>query len=194
MYQPNDKFARQAKDLGYLARSVFKLQEIDRKFGVFRPNMKVLDLGAAPGSWLQYLSRKIGSGGRAYGLDLTKIKNLKLGNVETFAVDAFNEEFFSKNFLNAEFDAVISDMAPFTSGVKFADAALSLELLDQAFGIAQKYLKTGGWVIGNGLESHELNLGFKRFQKHFKSASRFKPKACREESKELYVIGQDFRK
>ena len=194
MYQPNDKFARQAKDLGYLARSVFKLQEIDRKFGVFRPNMKILDLGAAPGSWLQYLSRKIGSGGRAYGVDLTEIKNLKLGNIKTFAVDAFNEEFFFKNFLNIEFDAVISDMAPSTSGVKFADAALSLELLDRAFGIAQKYLKAGGWFIGKVFESHELNLWFTRLRKHFQSVRRFKPKACREESKELYVIGQGFKK
>ena len=117
MYTPNDKYAQKARYLGYRARSVFKLQEIDEKYQIIKPGMKILDLGSAPGSWLQYAAEKTGPEGKVYGLDLQKIEPLPQKNVKIFQTDIYDDEFLEKTFTGRMFNAVISDMAPSTSGI-----------------------------------------------------------------------------
>jgi len=194
MYTPNDKYAQKARYFGYRARSVFKLQEIDKKYQLIKPGMRILDLGSAPGSWLQYIAEKIGPSGQAYGLDLQEIEPLPQKNVKIFQADIYDDEFLKKTFSGQTFDAVISDMAPSTSGIKITDSALSLELLDRALQIAKIYLKPNGHFVSKIFESEDLNLWFSRFKKYFKMSKRFKPHASREESKELFVIGKNFKK
>jgi len=194
MYTPNDKYAQKARYLGYRARSVFKLQEIDEKYQIIKPGMKILDLGSAPGSWLQYAAEKTGPEGKVYGLDLQKIEPLPQKNVKIFQTDIYDDEFLEKTFTGRMFNAVISDMAPSTSGIKITDSALSLELLDRALQITKIYLKPNGHFVSKVFENEDLNLWFSRFKKYFKMSKRFKPHASREESKELFVIGKNFKK
>ena len=194
MYTPNDKYAQKARYLGYRARSVFKLQEIDEKYQIIKPGMKILDLGSAPGSWLQYAAEKTGPEGKVYGLDLQKIEPLPQKNVKIFQTDIYDDEFLEKTFTGRMFNAVISDMAPSTSGIKITDSALSLELLDRALQITKIYLKPNGHFVIKVFENEDLNLWFSRFKKYFKMSKRFKPHASREESKELFVIGKNFKK
>lgn len=194
MRNQQDKYALKARALGFRARSVFKLQELDKKFGLFKPGMKVLDLGCAPGSWLQYASEKVGEGGQVVGLDLTKIEPLHSKNVKVLQGDIFNNEFLADNLAARTFDLVISDMAPLTSGFKLTDSARSLELLNRAFEVAKQYLKSSGSFVGKVFESEDLPRWFANLKKSFKMAKRSKPQASLDESKELFIIGKYFKK
>lgn len=192
MFHPNDKYTKRAKKEGYRARSVFKLIQIDKKFKLLKPGDTVLDLGAAPGSWLQYIRRRVGRHGLVIGIDQEPITPLPFKNVKIFLNDisAINK----LNNLPSNFDLVLSDLAPATSGTKFADSAKSLELLIQAFYIAKKFLKNGGHFVGKVFVSEELNQFFDKFSKSFTIAKRYKPHTCRDSSKELYFIGKKFKK
>src|SRR3989339_1241189 len=144
MYKPNDKLSQKAKSLGYRARSVFKLQEIDQKYRILKSGQRVMDLGAAPGSWLQYVAQKIGPAGLGIGLDLQTIDKINTKNISTYLADVYDDGFFENNFTPKSFDVILSDMAPNTSGVKFADSALSLDLAKRVLEIGQTYLKAKG--------------------------------------------------
>jgi len=194
MYTPNDKYTQKAHYLGYRARSVFKLEEIDTKYQIIKPGMNILDLGSAPGSWLQYVADKVGPAGKVYGLDLQEIEPLDKKNVTIFKADIYDDDFLATTFKGKLFDAIISDMAPSTSGIKITDSALSLELLDRALQISKIYLNPGGHFVSKIFEGEDLNLWFSRFKKYFKMSKRFKPHASREESKELFIIGKGFKK
>src|ERR1700679_1490365 len=117
-YNPKDYYFKKAKSENFAARPVFKLQEIDERFKIFRPGYRVLDLGAAPGSWSQYASQKIGSGGRILGIDLQPIK-LTLPNPAFLTADlrAFDlAQAMTEQGIAPPFDVVLSDMAPKTTG------------------------------------------------------------------------------
>ena len=134
-----------AKKQNYPARSVFKLKEIDKKYKIFKNGQRVLDLGSAPGSWLLYISEKIGNSGIVVGVDTEEINIPLKNNVVFIKKSVFDLE---KPDLEGEgFDAVVSDMAPKTSGIAFADAGKSLELVEKAFEIAELFLKPGGRFV-----------------------------------------------
>ena len=153
-----------------------------------------MDLGAAPGSWLQYVAQKIGPAGLGIGLDLQTIDKINTKNISTYLADVYDDGFFENNFTPKSFDVILSDMAPNTSGVKFADSALSLDLAKRVLEIGQTYLKAKGQMVIKIFASADLDKWFNTFKKQFSMAKRFKPSACREESKEFYLIGQGFKK
>src|ERR1039457_461076 len=126
-YKPNDHYARKAKDENFVARSVYKLEEIDQRFRIISSDDYVLDLGASPGSWMQYTSKKIGEKGKVLGIDLKPI-TVNLSNAITVQGDMNDfkmEELLIKYNLSKPFDAVVSDMAPNTTGNKFVDQCRS---------------------------------------------------------------------
>src|SRR5437764_5872545 len=134
-YDPRDRFWRKAKKEGLRARSAFKLDEIQRRFQVLRAGARVLDLGAAPGGWCQIAARAVGPKGFVLGIDLEPISSLPFP-VETWVADAFSPELLTRlrREGRAPYDAVLSDLAPKTSGVLSADEARSLELAEWSLG------------------------------------------------------------
>ena len=142
-YNPRDHYFKKAKENNFAARSVFKLEEIDLKFKILKPNLRILDLGASPGSWSQYCSQKIGTGGRILGVDLKPV-TVKLTNATFIQADLRDlelEEIFKEHGFMPPFDLVISDMAPNTTGIRGTDQARSFDLCELALKISKKFLK-----------------------------------------------------
>ena len=148
-YIPNDAWSRKAAAEGYRARSVYKLMELDERFDLLHPGMNVLDLGAAPGSWLQYVSKKIGPRGNVIGIDLVEMEPVA-DNVSLHRQDITDEAAVSSILKQSgveEFGLVLSDIAPSTSGVKDIDQWRSVELATIVLRLASKYLKPGGTCV-----------------------------------------------
>src|SRR5438270_6053562 len=148
-YDPRDRFWRKAKKEGLRARSAFKLDEIQRRFRILRPGARVLDLGAAPGGWCQIAAREVGPKGFVLGVDLEPIPRLP-APAQTWVADAFAPELLERlqREGRAPYDAVLSDLAPKTSGVRSADEARSLELAGRALDLSLQVLKkTGVFVV-----------------------------------------------
>lgn len=192
-FNTKDHYFQRAKTEGFKARSVYKLMEIDRAVKLFKPGAKVLDLGAAPGSWLQYASTKIGKHGKALGIDLTPIAENLAKNVITAEMDVFSlTKEKSSELLQEEevkFDVVMSDMAPKTTGIKHVDQVRSLNLASKAKDLALDLLKPGGSVvikIFNGGDVPELIASMKP---SFKTIKQMRPESIRSQSKEFYVVG-----
>src|SRR5437764_664092 len=148
-YRPKDHYFRKAKKEGLRARSAFKIEEIAQRFGVLRKGARVLDLGAAPGGFLQVIAQVVGPDGSVLGVDLVPIKPLPVSQVRTVVLDVFAEGADAKlrELEPAPFDAVISDMAPKTTGIRDSDEARSLRLAERALEIARGRGKVGGAFI-----------------------------------------------
>src|SRR5467141_2695575 len=147
-YDPRDRFWRKAKKEGLRARSAFKLDEIQPRLHVLRPGGRVLDLGAAPGGWCQIAAREIGPKGIVLGVDLEPIPALP-APAQTWGADAFSPELLDRvrKEGRAPYDAVLSDLAPKTSGVRSADEARSLELAGRALGLSLEVLNPSGFFV-----------------------------------------------
>ncbi|MCP3943431.1 MAG: RlmE family RNA methyltransferase [Desulfobacteraceae bacterium] len=185
-----DHLTQRAKAENYPARSVYKLEEIQKKFKVILPATNVLDLGCAPGSWLLYAAKQVGSKGRVFGIDL-KLIDIKLPDNVTAIQDnilALENAVFLE--ISTGFTTVLSDMAPATTGRKDVDAFKSFELCNMALETAQNFLKPGGNFVCKIFQGNE----FKKFEKEVKSVFRecktFKPESCRKQSKEIYIIAK----
>jgi 23S rRNA (uridine2552-2'-O)-methyltransferase len=195
-YDPRDRFFQKAKKEGLRARSAYKLEEIQRRSRILRPGARVLDLGAAPGGWCQIAAREVGPRGFVLGLDLEAIPGLP-PPVQTWVADAFAPELLER--LRAEggapYDAVLSDLAPKTSGVRGTDEARSLALAERALELAGQVLRpTGSLVVkvfmGGGFEAF---LG--TFKQAFERVKVVKPEASvARGSKEVYLVGQGLKK
>ncbi len=186
----NDKYFYKAKKEGYAARSVFKLEEIQNKFHIIKFSDKVLDLGCAPGSWLQFLSKTIGPKGFCVGIDLQKVDNLKLANVKTFECDIYDDEKIEEILSETrQFNLISSDMAPNTSGVHDVDCARSEELCERVIELCKIYLKSNGNLVMKIFQGEDFPKILNETRKIFKKVSCFKPKACRDRSRETYIIG-----
>lgn len=192
MYRKDKKdeyYTRKAKQEGYPARSVYKLKEIDEKYKIFKKGDLVLDLGCAPGSWLKYISEKIGENGKVIGVDLNEKKIPLAKNIIFIQKDIFQ---LGKDDFIKKFNAVVSDLSPKTSGIKFADETASLDLAEKAFELAKMFLKAGGNFICKIFEGGLADNFFKEVKKEFRSAKLFRPKAVIKGSREIYIIGKDF--
>ena len=194
-YKIQDHYFKKAKELGFKARSVFKLEEIDQRFRLLKAGMQVLDLGAAPGSWSQYTSQKIGPTGRLLGLDLTAV-NLKLENARFVQDDILkcNIAELLKSFeMPEKLDSVLSDMAPNTTGIRSVDQARSFELCEMALTVARNHLKPGGSFVCKFFQSNELPKFQIELRKSFRKIEISKPKSTRTRSFEIFLIGFDFK-
>ena len=195
VYDPKDYYYRKAKEENYAARSVFKLQEIDTRLRIFRPGMKVLDLGAAPGSWSQYAAQKVGKTGKVLGIDIQPIK-ITLPNALFLAAD-MRELDVAKTMvefgIEPPFDMVLSDMAPKTTGYRLQDQMRSLELCDLALTTAEKFLRAEGTYVCKIFHSEEFENYRDRLRALFKKIDIIKPKSVRDGSKEIFFIARGFK-
>lgn len=184
-YTPNDKWSQRAAEAGYRARSVYKLQELDEKFRLIRPGMRVLDLGAAPGSWLQYTAETLNGNGEAIGVDLQEIEPIE--GVTTFVAD-ITDTGAMKEILHGEVDLILSDLAPKTSGIKDVDQWKSIELSEAVVDVARKHLKPGGRCVLKILRGADFDPFLKECKQEWNDVKTFVAKASRDRSKEIYVI------
>ena len=194
-YKVQDHYFKKAKEQNFVARSVFKLEEIDQKFKILSAGQKVLDLGASPGSWSQYCSKKVGPNGRVLGVDLTEIdskQTKELKNAVFIQADLRDinlEEIFQEHGFNGPFDLVISDMAPKTTGIRFTDQARSYELCEIALNVARKFLKKDGHFICKLFHSDDFSKLRAEIQKDFQKFEAVKPDSTRKISKEIFLVG-----
>ena len=191
-YLPQDKYFKKAKEQGYRARSVFKLEELQNKYHLIRPGDKVLDLGAAPGSFIQYIQKIIGKDGLLIGLDLTPIKPFSQPNVKAYVGDIFDDKIYDMIFKNhsvRRFDVVTSDLAPATSGIKFVDAGRSFDLNCQVLKVAEKYLKSGGNLVIKAFPGADHGQLIAKARALFEMVHVVKPEAVRNTSREEYLVG-----
>jgi 23S rRNA (uridine2552-2'-O)-methyltransferase len=195
MKQYQDKYFKRAKKENYAARSVYKLKEMDKRFNLFKKGQTVLDLGAAPGSWTQFAGEKVGKEGRVLGVDIQSTKHTFPDNITFLQADVFSDspELLEAIEPLAPFDHVISDMAPKTTGIKFADQANSLELCERAFEVAQKHLKKGGSFAVKIFEGGETKEFTDSLRPHFGKVKYFKPHSSRAESKEIFIVALGFK-
>lgn len=192
-HRPQDHFGRKAKDEGFAARSVYKLREIDERVQLLRRGQRVLDLGAAPGSWTQYAAERIGDEGRVVAVDLAEMRVGALKNVVILQHDVYA---LTPEVLKAagesvptEFDLVLSDMAPKTTGARVRDQFLSYELYLRAVQLTDTWLVRGGSFAGKIFQSAELEDARKATAERFEQVKIVKPKASRSESYEIFLVG-----
>ncbi|MBH1988509.1 MAG: RlmE family RNA methyltransferase [Myxococcaceae bacterium] len=185
-YNRKDPYYHAAKKQGFVARSIFKLEEIDRDFRLIRPGTRVLDLGCSPGSWLQYAERVVGDTGSIVGIDLAPLALSFGSHVQFIQGDIFEVS------LEGVFDLVLSDMAPKTSGIKSMDQDRSLALCEEALQIATRVLKPGGRFCVKVLEGGGLPDYVQQCRQHFKEVKIRRPQGTRPRSMETYVIGISF--
>ncbi len=191
--QLNDPYVAEAKRLGYRSRSAFKLQQMDERFGLLRKGAKVIDIGCAPGGWLQVAVAKVGARGRVVGLDLLPVEPLAGATIlqGDFLADEAPENL--KAALGGRADLVLSDMAANTVGHANTDSMRTLALAEAAIAFAEEMLAPKGAfvckVLQGGLESGLLA----RLRKLFTSVRHVKPPASRADSAELYLVATGFR-
>ena len=191
-YDPRDRFFQKAKKEGLRARSAYKLDEIQRRVRILRPGGRVLDLGAAPGGWCQIAAREVGPGGFVLGIDLERIAKLP-PPVTTWVADAFAPELVERLCREgrAPYDAVLSDLAPNTSGVRGTDEARSLALADRALELSRQVLKPTGALVVKIFMGGGFDTFLKAFRQAFEQVKVVKPEASvARSSKEVYVVGQ----
>jgi 23S rRNA (uridine2552-2'-O)-methyltransferase len=188
----HDRFHQKAKREGFLARAVYKLEEIDAKYAIFDGGHRVLDLGCAPGSWLQYARQKLGEPAQLVGLDRTPLDRppprarLLVGDVMTIDVAQLLGEL-------PAFDVVLSDMAPDTTGVRHVDQSRSEALFERALEIATLVLAPGGNFVGKLFQGPDFKKLTETVRARFAVQKTAKPASSRQISIEQYVIGKGFR-
>jgi 23S rRNA (uridine2552-2'-O)-methyltransferase len=190
-HRPQDHFGKLARKEGFPARSVYKLQEIDKRLRLFKRGQRVLDLGAAPGSWSLYAADRVGPSGRVVGIDLSAITialpaqvrfvQMDINAVDAVALSALGEP--------GAFDVVMSDMAPHTSGQRHRDQYLSFELYMRALGLAEALLALGGQFVGKIFQGPELEQARAETARVLGKARILKPEASRSESFEIFLAG-----
>lgn len=188
-------FYERAKKTGLRARSAFKLAEAVNKYRLLKEGDFVLDLGAAPGSWLQIIKNKVGEKGFAVGIDIAEIKGFK----EDKVVKILRKDILDKDsedvalaLSGKKFDAVLSDAAPKTTGIHHLDQEKSMEILRRVFEIAGGVLRNGGVLFAKVYEGPDLEEFIKQQRPKFEILKRFKPSASRAASKELFLLGLGF--
>jgi 23S rRNA (uridine2552-2'-O)-methyltransferase len=184
-----DHYFQRAKQDGYAARSVYKLEEIDRKHRLFRPGMRALDLGCSPGSWLQYAARRVGPQGSVVGLDLKPIGVSLPSHAQALQGDIF-EAGASPDWLSEPLDIILSDMAPKTTGVRSLDADRSHALNLQVLELADFHLRQGGTLLVKAFQGAPFEELRKFFRERFERVNLCKPKSSRQESVEIFILGQ----
>jgi len=189
MHKVKDHYFKKAKKEGYSARSVYKLKEIDQKHHLVKAGYRVLDLGCYPGSWMQFISSRIGSKGIVVGVDQTELQMTLKNNMRFVHADVYNLDPVSLESYVQAFDLICSDMAPKTTGIRSVDAERSVQLCLQTLHLAQNTLKKGGSVVVKVLQGAAQEQLSKQMTEQFLTLKRMKPKSSRSESKEIFFIG-----
>ena len=188
----HDRFHKKARKEGYVARAAYKLETVDNKAGLFEPGQRVLDLGCSPGSWLQYAARQIGPKGQLVGIDRGPIE-LTLPNLRVVVGNVFEVEITELCGDLDNFDVVLSDMAPDTSGVRRLDQDRSEALFERALEIAEATLSPGGNFAAKLFQGAGFQDLIKHCRERFEKVKMVKPPSSRSASIEQYVAGLGFR-
>ncbi len=192
-YAGVDPKTLEAKKKGYPARSVFKLEEIQKKTQILKKGMRVVDLGAAPGSWSLYASQQVGQGGHVLAVDLQEITQGFAPNVTVVRGDAFDleSELLSQH---GPYDVILSDMAPKTSGIKFRDQVMSFELFQRALDVARTFGKPGtASFVCKIFMGPEFDEAVSLTKKYLKKSRVIRPEGVRQNSKEVFLVGMGLR-
>lgn len=185
-YNKKDYYHRKAKEEGFLARSAYKLQELQEKFKLLRKGSKVLDLGCAPGAWTQVALPLVGDQGLVVGVDLEQV-TLTHPRFRFMKRDAFT--LVPEDLPESPFDCVLSDMAPKTSGVKIRDHTLSVELCRKALEVARRLGKPGSNLVVKVFDGEDLQTLRGEIAETYTTVKMFRPQSTRQASFEVYIIG-----
>ncbi len=194
-YNRKDRFFKKAKEEGFRSRAAYKLQEISKTFKILKPGLLVLDVGCAPGSWLQVISKEVGQHGKVIGVDLEPISHFSQKNI-IFIEGDIREEITVQRILHAlgrKVDVVVSDMAPHLSGIKFQDHYNSYELALQALQLCHLVLKEGGNFVTKIFPGEDLETLKQKLKESFAPIKEFIPGATRKTSTELYLVAKGFK-
>ncbi|GAB1456364.1 RlmE family RNA methyltransferase [Spirochaetota bacterium] len=190
-YEKPDFWSIKAKKDGYPARSVYKLEELDKKFKLLKPGFSVLDIGAAPGSWTLWVLRRLDASGFLASVDLQPLGiSPSQDNFFFIQGDLYDSTVKTALLAHGPYDLVLSDAAPATSGNRGLDTDRSEALVEAVLDYADEFLKPGGTVIAKLFMGGGQRELLDRMKKTYESARAFKPEACRTESFETYLIGQ----
>ena len=194
IYQPKDALYRRAKSEGYRSRAAYKLLELNQRFHLIRPGDRVVDLGAAPGGWLQVAARLAGKKGRVIGVDIQPIEPLREENVLVIQGDVGSEECRQEilALLGSQADCVLSDLSPRLSGIRDADISRSIGLVRSALEVACRLLRPGGTFLAKTFMAEELSALSAELKGQFRSLQRTRPESSRKGSSEIYLCAQEF--
>ena len=188
----HDAFFKRAREEGFAARSVYKLEEIDKRLRLLRPGYRVLDLGCRPGSWMQYARKAVGAHGAVVGIDRdpmdTAIPGARVLRGDIYATS--DGELLGE--LKA-FDVVLSDMAPDTTGVRATDQARSAALFEEALARAERLLAPTGAFVGKIFQGPDVEGLRKRMAARFSEVKVVKPESSRAQSIEIFLAGKGFQ-
>jgi 23S rRNA (uridine2552-2'-O)-methyltransferase len=191
-YAKPDRFTRAAKAAGFPARSVYKLEEIDRRLRLLRPGQRVIDLGAAPGSWSMYAAQRVGRQGKVLAVDLEPLTVALPPQCTFLRGDAFSID-NAALALYAPYDVVLSDMAPKTTGNRVTDQTRSYDLFMRALAVAGTLGVPGSAFVGKIFMSDDLSSARTELRRLYGSERLLRPEGTRAVSTELYVVGLEKR-
>ncbi|MFZ4713011.1 MAG: SAM-dependent methyltransferase [Bacteriovoracaceae bacterium] len=194
-FKVKDHFYKKAKNENFLARSVYKLEEIDARYKVLKKGDLVLDLGYYPGSWVQYTASLVGPTGIVVGIDIKPVDQRlsNLENVKVFQKDINDIKDLSELGVHSLFDVVLSDMAPNTTGMRSVDQDRSLNLVEMIFYHLPQFLKPGGNLVVKVFESQKAQDYLKAQKSQFLEYNFLRPKSTRSVSKEYFLIAQGYK-
>ena len=194
-YRLRDSYYKKAKQQGYRSRAAYKLLELQERFRIFRAGESVVDLGAAPGGWLQVAAKLVGPNGKVLGVDLQPIEPLNQKNIIIVQGDiaALETEQRIMEYLGRPTDSVISDVAPKLTGIRDTDEARSLALNGTALAVAKRLLRPGGNFLIKSFVSEELRSFSTEVEKQFRSVQCTRPDASRKGSSEIYFFAKDYQ-
>jgi len=184
-----DHYFKKAKAQGYVARSAFKLEEVDKKNNLVRKGYKVIDLGCFPGSWMQYISNKIGDKGLVLGVDIQELELSLSPNMRFIHGDIHELDIETLEPYSRVWDLVVSDMAPNTTGNRSTDSLRSFALCEMALEVAARFLRPGGNCLVKSLQGQAQEDLLKRMRAEYNKVKSLRPQSTRKESKEVFVLG-----
>lgn len=185
-----DHYSRRAKKEKFPARSVYKLKEIQQKYRLIKPGDAVLDLGCAPGSWLQFAAELTGRHGRVVGIDLQPLEKVKLpAHVRVLTGDVLSTDHRLLEAIGSDYNVVMSDMAPATTGNRIVDSARSFALCQAALSFAQRLLIPGGAFVCKIFQGEDFQEFTDSVKDLFSKHKTFKPQSSRKASREIFIIG-----
>jgi 23S rRNA (uridine2552-2'-O)-methyltransferase len=194
-YKPSDAYYKKAKQEGYRSRAAYKLIELQQRFHIMKRGDWVVDLGAAPGGWLQVAADYVGAGGKVVGVDIQAIAAFRAANIALIQGDITDSgtQQKIKEILGGPAHCVLSDLAPRLSGIRDADTARCLELNRTALKVATELLRPGGTLLVKSFVNPELQTFTLELKKYFSSVQRTRPEATRQASSEVYFCATGFR-
>jgi 23S rRNA (uridine2552-2'-O)-methyltransferase len=195
-YTPQDRYYKKAKQEGYRSRAAYKLLELQQRFRLIKPGDVVVDLGAAPGGWLQVAAKWVGPTGKVIGIDLQPIDAFREPNITVLQGDIMAPEMPRKiqEIAQGKVRCVLSDLAPRLSGIRDADAARCLEINRSALTLATALLQPGGCFLVKSFVNEGLQTFTLELKSYFQSVQRTRPEATRQGSSEFYYLATGFHK